>query len=234
MTASINISITGNSAAEVRYEMISLLGQGALARAGSGHEDAAPIDPKQDPRYANPRLADADAADIYAAAARDINSRVATPLPMPEGSDAAKMEAKKRPSGRTRATAAEKAAEETRQISTNPEDRQETETDKADAVDEAADAAGQKGEAVTLTHDDVRSALGAYVKKFGMPAAQEDGPKVLALAMKKLGVELPKGETAWKISAVPDTQEALGAVIGGVTEMTDKNPFNREAVQAAK
>lgn len=143
---------------------------------------------------------------------------------------AGKTETTKRPSGRTRATAAEKAAEQDRQISTNPEDRQETDADKADAADEAADAAGQKEDTAEVTPDNVRNALGLYVKKFGMAAAQEDGPKCIGLAMKKLGVELPKGETAWKISAIPEKQEALKLVIAGVVEMIDKNPFSREPV----
>lgn len=129
-------------------------------------------------------------------------------------------------------TAAEKKKAEkeaARQISdggerTDPKDT--AETDKQDTADEAAD----KGEAAKLSHDSIRTALGAYVKKFGMPAAQEDGPKVITLA---LGARDKADATVnWKISDIPDEQETLKKVLDGVSEMTAKNPFKREAVKA--
>lgn len=128
-------------------------------------------------------------------------------------------------------TTRRKTAAEKRQVSdggerTGPEDKPETETQ--DNADEAGDKA--KGEPEKLTHDSIRTALGAYVKKFGMAFAQEDGPKVITLA---LGARDPKDATVnWKISDIPDTQDALKKVLEGVVEMTTKNPFKREVAKA--
>jgi hypothetical protein len=52
-----------------------------------------------------------------------------------------------------------------------------------------------------LTHDDVRNALGDYAAKFGMPAAQKNGPKLMG---------------ADKISAIPDDQVALRAAVDAI------------------
>lgn len=120
--------------------------------------------------------------------------------------------------------AAKSAGEETgaevadRQISTSPEDRADAEQD---AADEAAETAAAKAETGNkLTHDDVRNALGAYVKAYGMPAAQEDGPAVITLMF---------GEGKAKVSDIPDTQEALAKAVAGIKEMTTKNPYSRAA-----
>ena len=105
-----------------------------------------------------------------------------------------------------------------RQISTSPEDRKDAEQD---AADEAAETAAAKAETGNkLTHDDVRNALGAYVKAYGMPAAQEDGPKVITLMF---------GEGKSKVSDIPDTQEDLAKAVAGIKEMTTKNPYSRAA-----
>lgn len=110
-----------------------------------------------------------------------------------------------------------------RQISTSPEDRHDPNNpdDVADAADEAAETAAVKEAAGNkLTHDDVRNALGAYVKAYGMPAAQEDGPKVITLMF---------GEGKTKVSDIPDTQDDLSKAVAGIKEMTTKNPYSRAA-----
>jgi len=110
-----------------------------------------------------------------------------------------------------------------RQISTSPEDRHDPDNpdDVADAADEAAETATAKAETGNkLTHDDVRNALGAYVKAYGMPAAQTDGPAVITLMF---------GEGKAKVSDIPDTQEDLAKAVAGIKEMTTKNPYSRAA-----
>jgi hypothetical protein len=125
--------------------------------------------------------------------------------------------------------AAKTAGEETgavvadRQISTGGErvDPENPEDAAQDAADEAAETAAAKAETGNkLTHDDVRNALGAYVKAYGMPAAQEDGPKVITLMF---------GEGKSKVSDIPDTQEDLSKAVAGIKEMTTKNPYSRAA-----
>lgn len=120
--------------------------------------------------------------------------------------------------------AEEEAAAAARQISSGAEERVDPAVEAQDTADESAETAAAKADQPKLTHDDVRGALGAYVKAFGMPAAQEDGPKVLALIF---------GEGKAKVSDIPDTQEALGKAVTGIKEMLEKNPYKREAVKAA-
>lgn len=93
------------------------------------------------------------------------------------------------------------------------------ETEQADAADEADETAKAGAE---LTHDDIRNALGKYVQKFGMDAAQIDGPKVFALALKDPAIT--------KISLVPGDQKSLKLAVDGVNEMLTKNPFQRTEV----
>jgi hypothetical protein len=126
-----------------------------------------------------------------------------------------------KPASRGRKKAAE--AEAARSISTG-EERADPAVEAQDKADEKAETDAQKAEVKKLTHDDVRTELGAYVKKFGMPAAQEDGPKVLALCF---------GEGKSKVSDIPDTQEALQKAVDGIKEMLEKNPFKREPAKAA-
>jgi hypothetical protein len=95
---------------------------------------------------------------------------------------------------------------------TSPEDAAQ------DAEDEAAEA-----EAVATpeaTADDVRAALGKYVKAYGMPAAMEDGPKVLALLF---------GDKVAKISDIPADPASYAKAVAGIDEMLVKNPYKREA-----
>lgn len=58
-----------------------------------------------------------------------------------------------------------------------------------------------------LTHEDVRDALGRYAAKFGMPAAQENGPRLLGAA---------------KISAIPDDQTALRKAVDALNAAIEK------------
>lgn len=107
-----------------------------------------------------------------------------------------------------------------RQISQAPEDRQDPDNPQ-DAADEAAETeAAKAASGKTYTHDDARGALGAYVKAYGMPAALEDGPKVLAMLF---------GDEITKVSAIPDDQESLAKAVAGINEMLAKNPFKRTA-----
>lgn len=120
--------------------------------------------------------------------------------------------------------AGEPAAISTGENRAGPEDEPEVqEQDRADeqAEAEAAKAARVEKTGKVLTHDDVRTALGTYVTKYGMAAAQQDGPKLIAKVC---------GDGKVKISDIPDDQEVLGKVVAGVQEMLEKNPFGREAV----
>lgn len=95
-------------------------------------------------------------------------------------------------------------------ISTTPEDRKppedDAETQKQDAADEAAEVEAARPAAAPVTVEDVMGAVGGYVEKFGLPAAQEDGPKVFVSA---LGTP-PGGEPYWKKSLLATaTQDQL-------------------------
>lgn len=98
-----------------------------------------------------------------------------------------------------------------------PED--DAETQARDAADEAADKADT--DAVTL--DSIKDALGEYVKTYGMPATQEDGPKLLKLIF---------GEKVSKVSDIPNEPEALKKALDGVKEMLKKNPYKRDLMKA--
>jgi hypothetical protein len=92
------------------------------------------------------------------------------------------------------------------------------ETAAQDAADEAAETAAATGGKATL--DDVRNALGKYVARFGMAAAQEDGPKVITMVC---------GDGHVKMSDIPDDPAIVAKVRDGVLEMLEKNPFQRKA-----
>lgn len=72
-------------------------------------------------------------------------------------------------------------------------------------VDPAAEEDDEGDE--PLAHDDVRAALGDYAAKFGMPAAQKNGPKLMG---------------ADKISAIPDDQAALRAAVEAIRGAIEK------------
>ncbi|MFY7925550.1 MAG: hypothetical protein ACOVN5_07045 [Aquidulcibacter sp.] len=84
------------------------------------------------------------------------------------------------------------------------EERVNPEEEAQDQADEAAEA--DQGPGRTFTADDVRDAMGLYVNKFGMDAAQEDGPGLL---VDVLGAP-PAGNLFWKLSIIPaDKYEAV-------------------------
>lgn len=95
-------------------------------------------------------------------------------------------------------------------ISANPEDRKPPEDDAAtqaqDEADEAAEVEATRPAATPVTVEDVMGAVGVYVEKFGLPAAQSDGPNIFVSA---LGTP-PNGEAFWKKSLLATaTQDQL-------------------------
>jgi hypothetical protein len=112
----------------------------------------------------------------------------------------------------------EPAAISTGEERVGPED--DAETVAQDEADEKAETEAARDPEKPLTLDDVRGALGAYVKAYGMDAAQADGPKVLKLVC---------GENCLKMSDIPDDQAKLKGVVDGINEMILKNPFERSA-----
>ncbi len=69
------------------------------------------------------------------------------------------------------------------------------------------------------TIDDVRKAMGDYVKVFGMAAAQEDGPALLRTLF---------GDGVAKISSIP--ADGYGLAVEEINAMTAKNPHGRAKV----
>jgi hypothetical protein len=112
--------------------------------------------------------------------------------------------------------AAEKAAKEAAEAAAAEAAKQPaTAEDKQDAADEAADTAAQKAaDPVKLTHDDVKKVLGAHVQAYGMAASQADVKLLL--------------NDAEKLSAIPDTQQALAAAILSIANAIEKNPRKHE------
>ena len=104
----------------------------------------------------------------------------------------------------------------------NPE-TDDSEADAAqDAADEAAEVEAHRDPEKPLTIDDVKAAVMAYAEKYGMPAAQADGPRIFVEA---LGVP-PKDEEFWKFSILPvDDQEKIRKVISIWQRATTENPF---------
>lgn len=84
-----------------------------------------------------------------------------------------------------------------------PED--DAETAAQDKADEKAEVEANRDAEKPLTVDDVKQAVGLYVTKFGIPAAQEDGP---GLFVSVLGAP-PADEPGWKMSILPDDQDKL-------------------------
>lgn len=88
---------------------------------------------------------------------------------------------------------------------------------KADAAKEKAVAEGKaEPTAAVVTIDDMRSAAGAYAKLYGMPAAQEDGGKIIAI------------EGVKALSKVPEDQ--IAAVTQRFRDALEQNPYGREKV----
>lgn len=96
----------------------------------------------------------------------------------------------------------------------------EPEVAAQDAADEAAEEGTAEPERVQ-TVDDVRAALGAYVKKYGMPAAQEDG--------KKLFVQC--GHVDGGVSKIPaDNADLIAKIVAAVETAIASNPYGRAVV----
>lgn len=125
-------------------------------------------------------------------------------------------------------TKPEPVAEAEPQIRANPENRVEEPEEDAiqDIQDEIAEVEAARDPVNPLTVDDVRQALGGYVKKYGTPAALEDGAKLLAQALGNP----PEGEPIWKMSILPDDQDALRKAAEAVNAAIEGNPYGREAV----
>ena len=215
----VEIKITADNAAEAREELARLLGTTALTYEITG-----------------PTFGGVTTGGVMpcAVAEDDAEAPVAEPEPVHVVEDALKATApvvapkreRGKPSpGKTRRTkegiaedeaadAAEASAvaEPVAAISTGEERIDPTNPEDAaqDAADEAAEVAATRKP--DLTHDDVRQALGAYVKAFGMPAAMEDGPKLIGFP---------------KVSDIPAEQEPLGAAVQAITAAIEANPFGR-------
>lgn len=115
------------------------------------------------------------------------------------------------PAKKTRAKKAEAP-----NISAQPEHRVDPNVQAQDEADEAAEVA--TSEAVTA--EDLRSVMGAYAAKFGMPATLEDGTAIFAGA---LG---PAPESGWKLSVV--------AGIGGETLAKAVDAWSAAAAGSAR
>ncbi len=119
---------------------------------------------------------------------------------------------------------------EARSISQDPENRvspEDTAEDEAqDAADEAAEVEDTRKDETPLTRDDVKAAMTGYVNTYGLPATQEDGPKLIGSALGKP----PKGEEYWKLSLIPDDQDALRKVVVAFQGALAKNPYSRAKV----
>lgn len=102
-------------------------------------------------------------------------------------------------------------------ISTDPENRvgpeDEPEVQEQDKADEQAEVEATREPEKPLTVDDVKAAVGLYVKKFGLDAAQADGP---ALFVNLLG-NPPEGEKFWRMSILPTDQAKLANCVKGWT-----------------
>lgn len=112
--------------------------------------------------------------------------------------------------GGPKATRTRKIKDAAPSISTTPEDRKppedDAETQEQDAADEAAEVEAARPAAAPLTVEDVMGAVGVYVEKFGLPAAQSDGPNIFVSA---LGTP-PNGAEYWKKSLLATaTQDQL-------------------------
>lgn len=136
------------------------------------------------------------------------------------------------PARRKRRTKAEMEADraaEQAQISTGEErvGPGDTPEDAAqDKADEQAEVEAKRDPKAPLTIDDVKAAMMAYKDRYGMAATQEDGVKIFAEALGKP----PEGQEYWKLSVIPDTQEALQKVVATWEKATELNPLKRERV----
>lgn len=100
-------------------------------------------------------------------------------------------------------------------------------TEAQDKADEQAEVEESRDTGKPLTIDDVKAAMSKYVEKYGMPATQEDGPKIFVEA---LGAA-PAGEPYWKLSLLADAdQDKLKKLIAIWNKATELNPLKRTPV----
>lgn len=90
----------------------------------------------------------------------------------------------------------------------------------ADEADEAADTAVSNGG--KLTHDNLRDIMATYVKAYGLPAAQEDVPKVFSGLF---------GADVVKVSQVPE--DRIAEAIEAVKKAGRENTYERTALAVA-
>lgn len=228
---SIKIEIFGESASEALAELTAFAG-GLSSRPV--HEITATKGAVQLDRT---DTAIAAAVEAYQAAEKPVTAAQTLDLTA-ETAEAPKRERGKPSPGRARRTkeeiaedeaaeAAEAGAALTEQpeppanISTGDERVDPAHVEAQDAEDETAEVESERKEA--FTNDDLKAEMTAYVQKFGMPAVQEDGPKIYAAA---LGTP-PAGEAAWRLSLVGDNTELLEKAVAGWREAIAKNPFGR-------
>lgn len=111
-------------------------------------------------------------------------------------------------------------------ISTGEERVDPAEVEAQDKADEQAEVEQTRKDDKPLTIDDVKAVVTAYVGKYGMPAVQEDGPKIFVEA---LGAP-PEGEAYWKMSLLPDDQAKLAKVVSVWQKAVELNPLKRAEV----
>lgn len=101
------------------------------------------------------------------------------------------------------------------------------EVEAQDKADEQAEVEQTRNADKPLTVDDVKAVVNQYVGKYGLPATQEDGPKIFVEA---LGTP-PEGEAYWKMSLLADASQAqLAKTVEIWTKAVQLNPLKRAAV----
>lgn len=208
----IEIKIIGDTAAETLHELATFAG-------GLSKRHVPPCDTSEEP--------------ILDGAPTPPVEPVKTAAQTLDLTEAPKRERGKPSNGRARRTkeeiaedeaadAADAASGTSANVSTNEERVDPADVAAQDAQDEAEEVATTAA-ADTFTNDDLKAEMTAYVQKYGMPAVQEDGPRIYAAA---LGAP-PAGEPAWKLSLVGDDQNKLQAAVAAWREAIAKNPYKR-------
>jgi hypothetical protein len=111
---------------------------------------------------------------------------------------------------------AEQTSEPTQQAISTGENRvgpeDDPETQAQDKADETTEADAKREEAAPLTIMDGKAALGDYINKFSMAAAQEDGPKIFVSVLGPV----PDGAAGWTwpLALEKHGQSGLDNVIG--------------------
>jgi hypothetical protein len=235
MTSRVYINIEADDAGEARDQMKRLLGSGyALTRVLTGdaqtdHEtmtayEPEPVDPVALTKVGE-RIAETQASDPAPTRERGKPSpghKRRTNAEIAEDDAAAHASVMNETAAEADAANAV-AAISTGEERVGPEDT--VEDQEADAADEAAETAAATKERAAegkpaLTLDDIRTVLGNYQKVYGLPAAMEDGPKVLS--------EIVSG--AAKVSDIPE--DKIADAIAALKAAGKTNRFKRAAVAA--